>query len=75
VNTVAPGPTLTWPQDPDDAATDDPLAAAAKLIDGVPLGRWGQPDEIADAIAYVASDRASFITGTVIRVNGGNHMV
>jgi NAD(P)-dependent dehydrogenase (short-subunit alcohol dehydrogenase family) len=75
VNTVAPGPTLTWPQDPDDAANEDPLAAAAKLIDGVPLGRWGQPDEIADAIAYVASDRASFITGTVIRVNGGNHMV
>lgn len=74
VNTVAPGPTETWPQDADDADLDNPLTAAAKIIDGVPLGRWGRPEEIADAIAFVASEQASFITGQVIRVNGGNHM-
>jgi 3-oxoacyl-[acyl-carrier protein] reductase len=74
VNTVAPGPTETWPHDPDDAVVDNPLTAAAKIIDGVPLGRWGQPEEVADAIAFVASGQASFITGQVIRVNGGNHM-
>ena len=74
VNVVAPGPTMTWPQEPDDAAADNDLATAAKLIDNVPLARWDNPREIADAIAFLASDRASFITGQVIRVNGGNHM-
>lgn len=74
VNAVAPGPTMTWPPDPDGTTVDNDLTAAAKLIDNVPLARWGQPEEIADAIAFLASDRASFITGQVIRVNGGNHM-
>ena len=38
------------------------------------MGRWGQPEEIAEAIAYLASPQASFMTGQVLRVNGGKHM-
>ena len=80
VNTVAPGPTLTWPQNTDAGAAggtdnEDALVRAATIIDNVPLGRWGQPEEIAKGIAYLVSDEASFVTGQVLRVNGGNHML
>jgi NAD(P)-dependent dehydrogenase (short-subunit alcohol dehydrogenase family) len=37
----------------------------------VPLGHWGTPDDIADAVVFLASDRASFVTGTNIDVDGG----
>ena len=43
----------------------------AGLVAGVPLKRAGKPQEIADAIVFVASDRATFITGQTISVNGG----
>jgi len=42
-----------------------------KLTDKIPLGRFGKPEEVASAILYLASDDASFITGTVLDVNGG----
>jgi NAD(P)-dependent dehydrogenase (short-subunit alcohol dehydrogenase family) len=41
------------------------------LVAGVPLKRAGRPEEIADAIVFVASSKASFITGQIINVNGG----
>ena len=41
------------------------------LADKIPLGRFGKPEEVASAILYLASDDASFITGTVLDVNGG----
>lgn len=76
VNAVAPGPTLSWPHDEDEQADDgDRLMAAAKITDTIPLGRWIAPEEIADAIAYLVSNRASAIYGQIMRVNGGNHMV
>jgi NAD(P)-dependent dehydrogenase (short-subunit alcohol dehydrogenase family) len=41
------------------------------MIDSTILGRLGQPEEIAAAIAYLASDDASFVTGTTLSVSGG----
>jgi NAD(P)-dependent dehydrogenase (short-subunit alcohol dehydrogenase family) len=43
----------------------------AGLVAGVPMKRAGRPEEIADAIVFAASARASFITGQIISVNGG----
>ena len=65
VNAVAPGFT----------ATEMVMAMPEKILDGMrqrtPLGRLGQPKDIANAYAFLASDQASFITGTVLRVDGG----
>ena len=67
VNAVAPGPTDTAML---DRLTGTPGKKAAFYV-AVPLKRGAQPDEIADAIVFLASDKASFITGQIIRVNGG----
>ncbi|MFJ8963717.1 SDR family NAD(P)-dependent oxidoreductase [Lentzea sp. NPDC102401] len=65
VNSVAPGP----------VATDKALAEAGEVFDAIakdlPLQRVGQPDEIAEAVLFLASDKASFITGSVITADGG----
>ena len=42
-----------------------------RLRHAVPLGRLGQPEDIADAVAFLASDWASFITGQIILIDGG----
>lgn len=44
---------------------------AAESVAAIPIGRYGQPDEYGDAVAFLASTRASYITGSVIRVDGG----
>lgn len=67
VNAVAPGPTDTGMLDR-LAGSPDKKAA---FYSAVPLKRGGRPEEIADAIVFVASDKAAFITGQIIRVNGG----
>jgi NAD(P)-dependent dehydrogenase (short-subunit alcohol dehydrogenase family) len=67
VNAVAPGPTETGML---DRLTGSPDRKAA-FYAAVPLKRGGTPEEIADAIVFVASDKAAFITGQIIRVNGG----
>ncbi len=67
VNAVAPGPTET---DMLNRFTGTAERKAA-LTAGVPLGRVGEPDEIAQAIVFVASNAASFITGQIVGVDGG----
>jgi NAD(P)-dependent dehydrogenase (short-subunit alcohol dehydrogenase family) len=67
VNAVAPGPIETAMLDRFTGSAD----RKAGMVAGIPLKRAGQPREIADAIVFVASARASFITGQVINVNGG----
>ncbi|MDQ3347984.1 MAG: SDR family oxidoreductase, partial [Acidobacteriota bacterium] len=42
--------------------------------DSVPLGRWGKPADVADAVAFLVSDHSSFITGDTLTVDGGAWM-
>ena len=67
VNAIAPGPTETPML---DRLTGTPDKRAA-FYASVPLKRGAKPEEIADAILFLASDKASFVTGQIIRVNGG----
>jgi NAD(P)-dependent dehydrogenase (short-subunit alcohol dehydrogenase family) len=68
VNAVAPGPTDTGML---TRFTGTPENKAA-LVTGVPMGRLGLPEELANAIVFIASDDASFITGHVLNVDGGH---
>jgi 3-oxoacyl-[acyl-carrier protein] reductase len=65
VNVVAPGFV------PTDLTMDLPEDLVRRTIEFISLGRWGEPQEIAYMVAFLASDKASYITGEVIRVDGG----
>jgi acetoacetyl-CoA reductase len=45
-----------------------------KILPQIPLGRLGEPDEVAALVAYLASPDAGFLTGANIAINGGQHM-
>jgi 3-oxoacyl-[acyl-carrier protein] reductase len=68
VNAVSPGYIATEMFDDIDAQG---LEEALKII---PMRRYGKPEEIAAAMAFLASDDAAYITGQVLRVNGGMSM-
>jgi 3-oxoacyl-[acyl-carrier protein] reductase len=51
-----------------------PEAQKAALLQQIPLGRLGAPEEIAQAVAFLASPQAGYITGTELHVNGGMFM-
>jgi 2-hydroxycyclohexanecarboxyl-CoA dehydrogenase len=72
VNVVCPGPTNT--QLLRDVAPQNPKLIEA-LKRAVPFGRIGEPEEIAAAVAFLASDDAAFITGQTLSVSGGLTMV
>src|SRR6202047_1951889 len=67
VNAVAPGPTETAMLDRFTGSAE----RKAGLVAGVPLQRVGEPDEIANAIVFLASSKSSFTTGQVLSVDGG----
>lgn len=68
VNAIAPGFIET------DMTADLPDAARQAIVEQTPLGRIGSPKEVAAAVVFLASDEASYITGQVVRVNGGMHV-
>ncbi|MBN1624030.1 MAG: SDR family oxidoreductase [Clostridia bacterium] len=65
VNAIAPGTTET------DILNDIPKNRLNELKASIPLGRFGMPEDIADAAVFLTSSRAGFITGAVLDVNGG----
>lgn len=71
VNVIAPGnvnfPGSSW----DEKLRANPRKVKAMLKSRVPMRRFGKPEEIADVAAFLCSNKASFITGTVLRVDGG----
>jgi len=69
VNAVAPGFVTT--------AMTDKLSEQqrAKLTESIPLGRIGKPEDVAAAVAYLASDEAGWVTGATLHVNGGMAMI
>lgn len=68
VNAVAPGYIAT------DMTAVLPEDVKAKILASVPLGRMGSPQDIANAVKFLASEDASYITGQVLAVNGGMYM-
>ena len=71
VNVIAPGNILAPGGPWEQRIHRDRAAVEAYIAREVPLGRFGTPEEIADAVAFLASDRASFITGTCLVADGG----
>ncbi len=68
VNCVAPGPiatTVFWQNNPPEAA------ATRAIVDAVPVGRMGTPEDVANAVAFFCDPRASFVTGQTLFVCGG----
>jgi 3-oxoacyl-[acyl-carrier protein] reductase len=76
VNAVCPGFMMTAKQEEHtrQRAAQEGLSMSAYLerhVQEIPLGRYGKPEELADVVAFLASERASFITGAAISVDGG----
>jgi acetoacetyl-CoA reductase len=68
VNVIAPGYIDT------DMVAAVPEKVLEGIIANIPVGRLGQAEEIADAVAYLASDKAGFVTGSTLTINGGQYI-
>lgn len=67
VNAVAPG----WIRTPMTSALQNDPVRSAKVLERVPLRRWGEPQDVAGVVAFLASDAAAYITGCTIPIDGG----
>jgi NAD(P)-dependent dehydrogenase (short-subunit alcohol dehydrogenase family) len=67
VNAVAPG----WIETPLTAALREDQARSNAILSRTPLGRWGKPEDIAGGVLFLCSPIASFVTGTVLAIDGG----
>src|ERR1700747_2788216 len=68
-NVVSPGPTDT------PAVDGQPVNAIARIVSTIPMGRMGDPDEIAKAVLFLAADDSSFVTGIELFVDGGRGQI
>ena len=69
VNAICPGYIST-----EMVQAIDPEVIKAKILPHIPVGRLGLPEEVGKAVAYLASEDASFVTGSTLSINGGQHM-
>jgi glucose 1-dehydrogenase len=67
VNNIGPGATFT----PIDADVEKDPKLNEQILSGIPLRRWGQPEEVANLAVYLASDDASYVTGSTYFIDGG----
>jgi len=68
VNAIAPGYVDT------DMVAAVPANILEKIVSRIPVGRLGQPEEIARGVMFLVSDEAGFVTGSTLSINGGQHM-
>jgi len=74
VNVVAPGAIKTpiWKRGPRASASEEDSAELAKFFSSaVPQGRWGEPEEVAKAVLFLASDDSSYVNAIELMVDGG----
>jgi 2-dehydro-3-deoxy-D-gluconate 5-dehydrogenase len=67
LNCVAPG----WIETDLTAPLRSSEERSRRVLEGIPMGRWGQPEDVIGAVVYLASDAAAFVTGATIVVDGG----
>ena len=67
VNAIAPGYMAT---DNTTALRND-ASRARQILDRIPMGRWGHPDDLAPAVLFFASPASGYVTGTIVPVDGG----
>ncbi len=68
VNAIAPGYVET------DMVRAVPEEVLAKIVRTIPVGRLSQPEDIARSVLFLVADEASFVTGSTLSINGGQHM-